>query len=114
MGPLTPRQWHYFKQWVLIILAAELLMLLLVEHLVAVYLLIAAIFIFGLLLRTAHTYPGKEEPLILDVSAVLIAFLWALFAHLAGAAMWRFLLIFTSSAIILPHLVHIFKNGEIE
>ncbi len=111
---LTPGQWRYVKFWIIVILLAEMLMLFLNERLPFLYCLIAAAFSCSLILRVIRVYPGKEEPLILDASAAGIALLWGFMARVADGSGWRFFLIFTSSMIILPHLIYIAGKRDIE
>lgn len=111
---LTSRQWRYIRFWIIAIFLAEILMLLLNEHLPFTYYLIAAAFSCGLIFRVIRVYPGKDEPLILDASAAGIALFWGFMARVADGSGWRFLLILTSSMIILPHLMYIVGKRDIE
>jgi len=107
---LTESQWPYFKFWLFSLLAAESIMLILNGMLFEIYIIIAVLFLCGFLLRIFHLYPGQKEPLILDLSAVIMAVLYSLLAERVGESLWRFLLILSSSLIIFPHLVYIARE----
>jgi len=104
---ITDSQWPYYRLWLWATLVAEAIMLLFHHHLFLIYLIIASLFLGGLLLRVFKLYPGQWEPLILDFSAVVIAFFFAFLAWSFKDFFWRFLLIFCSSAIIWPHFLYI-------
>lgn len=76
-------------------------------YLSKIYGVIAGLFLVGLMLRILRLYPGKEEPLILDLSAVIIAIIFAFIAHHIGLSNIRFILIMVSSLIIIPHIIYI-------
>ena len=105
--------WPYCRLWLILTVIAETLMLIFNHHLVVFYRIIALLFSGGFLLRLFKVYPGQPEPLILDLSAVLIAAVYAYVAEWLGVSPWRFLLIVTSSAIILPHIFYVFNARKI-
>jgi len=82
-------------------------MLSLNHYLVEIYAVVAVLFLCGFLLRVTKLYPGDQEPLILDLSAVVIALIFAAGAYALKVSGWRFCLIFCSSLIIFPHFVYI-------
>lgn len=88
-------------------------MLLYSKYLVIFYLVIAGLFLIGFILRKLKLYPGKPEPIMLDASAVFIAVLFAYCAYLSVIPQARLVLTLMSSAIVLPHLVHIVSNKDI-
>lgn len=88
-------------------------MLLLNRYLFLIYLIIAALFFGGFCLRIVKLYPGKAEPLILDSSAVVLGIAFACISNALKASGVRFILIFTSSLIIAPHLVYILRKKDI-
>ncbi len=47
-------------------------------------------------------YPGRKEPLVLDLSAAAISLLYAFFSTIAAEVLYTHLLIFISSVITLP------------
>lgn len=110
---LTRNQWALLKHWIILVIVAELLMLFLSKSLFIIYLVIGGLFLAGFILRVLHLYPDKDEPLILDSSAALIAVIFALLAKGLGLSGARFILIFTSSLIILPHLLYIVSKKDI-
>jgi len=77
------------------------------RYLFEIYMVIAALFLGGFLLRVVKLYPGESEPLILDFSAVVLAVGFALAARSLDESGWRFLLILCSSPIIVPHFIYI-------
>jgi len=103
----SPRQWKYFRQWIIVLIIVEVLMVCFHLHLFEIYWAIAIIFGCGFLLRLTKLYPGNDEPLILDLSAVCLAIGYAYFAQWLGANGWRFLLIFCSSGILILHFIYI-------
>ncbi len=107
---MTPSQWPYYRLWLVVILVAETLMLIYNHQLFTIYLLIALAFTAGFLLRILKIYPGQPEPLILDLSAVLIGLLYAVLSVGLGQSGWRFFLILTSSIILGPHFVFIART----
>lgn len=109
----TENQWRYIKLWLVTIILAEAAMFVLNEHLPAIYLAISAVFFVGVTLRVLGLYPGSKEPLVLDASAVLIALIMSCIAKLLGSSGWRFLLILTSSVIVMPHLLYIISKDDI-
>jgi len=94
----------------ILLAGAEGLMLVLHRQLYWVYVVIAVLFACGFFLRVFRLYPGKEEPLVLDASAVVIALLFARAAFFLQFSVWRFVLIFVSSLIIMPHFQYILKR----
>jgi hypothetical protein len=88
-------------------------MLLLNRSLPIIYLAIAFLFLGGFCLRILKLYPGKQEPLILDASAVVISIILAYVSNVFRASNIRFFLIFISSIIILPHLIYIIYKKNI-
>jgi len=106
----TQRQSPYIRHWMILLAGAEGLMLVLHRQLYWVYASIAVLFACGFFLRIFKLYPGKEEPLGLDASAVVIALLFARAAFFLQFSGWRFTLIFVSSLIIMPHLWYIVKE----
>ncbi|MFC1704558.1 hypothetical protein ACFL1E_07265 [Candidatus Omnitrophota bacterium] len=107
MDSLTQRQWSLLVHWLILVLVVEGIMLVLSRSLSFIYLIVACLFLAGFILRVAHLYPGKEEPLILDISAVVFALMFAYVASMLSLSNMRFALIFSSSLIILPHIVYI-------
>ena len=110
---LTPNQRFHIIFWVVTIVIAESIMLLLNRYLSILYVIIVVLFFGGFALRVLHLYPGKKEPLILDFSAVVISLLFAYAGEIFKMSPLRFLLILTSSLIILPHLIYIISKEDI-
>jgi len=110
---LTKNQRSYIIHWLILLIIAEILMLIFNEYLSLIYLVIACLFLVGFCLRLLKFYPGKEEPLILDSSAVIIGILFAYISNILKEINLRFILIFISSLIILPHLIYIVKKKDI-
>lgn len=99
--------WSYYRHWLILIVIAEAVMLIFNMRLVEIYSGIAALFAIGFLLRLLKIYPGQWEPLVLDLSAVVLAGAFAFAAQWLDASAWRFSLILCSSLIVLPHFVYI-------
>jgi hypothetical protein len=106
-GMVKETHWRYYRFWLSAIFLVETLMLILNHALVPIYFLIAGVFLIGFLLRVFRLYPGEAEPLILDFSGMVIAVIFAYLAQWLGDSPGRFLLIFCSSAIIVPHFIYI-------
>ena len=85
-------------------------MLILNQKLFEIYVLIAFLFLCGFTLRVFKLYPGKDEPLILDFSAVVLTIGFALCGRALSGYAWRFVLIFSSSLIVLPHFIYIARE----
>jgi len=100
-------QWRYYRHWLIFVLIAEAAMLAFIEHLPLFYGIIAVCFVIGFLLRITKLYPGEAEPLALDLSVVAITLVYAALARVSSASGWQYLLIFSSSMIILPHIIYI-------
>lgn len=111
---LKSTQQAYINFWVIVVIIAEAMMILLNNYLFVIYLVIASLFFIGFLLRLLRLYPGKEEPLLLDSSAVAIALLFAYASGFFKFSGIRFILILISSLIIVPHIVYIVSNENIE
>ena len=107
---ITQSQWRYYRFWLWATFIAEGLMFIFNRHLVLIYFIIASLFWAGFLLRVSRLYPGASEPLVLDFSAVCIAFLLAVGAQFLQESLWRFLMIVCSSVIIWPHFVYIARE----
>ncbi len=103
-------QWRYYRFWLIITVICEIMMVLYHRHLTEIYFLIAILFLAGFLLRTLKLYPGESEPLILDFSAFLIALGFACLVKFMNDSILKFLLIFCSSAIIVPHFIYIARE----
>jgi len=92
-------------------------MILLNRYLTVLYLAVAVLFLAGFGLRLFNRYPGKEEPLALDGSAVAIAILFAYISlGLSGPPRTvglRIVLILCSSLIIVPHLLYIIRERDL-
>jgi len=106
--------WPYLRHWLALVLPVEILMFIFNRYLPIIYVGVALLFTGGFLLRLLKVYPGKPEPLILDLSGILIAIIYGLTAQAVGLSPWRFLLIITSSAIILPHIFYILNTFKLE
>lgn len=100
-------QWYYYRHWLKIALTAEAVMLVFNHSLFEIYCLIAVLFLIGFLLRILGLYPGQREPFILDFSAVVLSLVYSFLARWLGDCGWRFLLIFCSSGILIPHFIYI-------
>ncbi|MBN1793948.1 MAG: hypothetical protein JW844_03190 [Candidatus Omnitrophica bacterium] len=110
---LTERQWRYIRHWVILVVLCEVVMMVYSASLDVIYGIIALLFSGRLFLRTVRCYPGANEPLYLDGSAVAISLFYLFLARLAGESWIRFTLLFTSSVIILPHLIYIVSHRDI-
>ncbi len=107
---LSKSRESYLKKWLMLFVLAESAMILSRYSLWIVYLVIASIFLVGVLLRRFNLYPGDKEPLILDFSAVLISILLSYLSFRINSSRVLFLLIFLSPVIILPHIIYIIQN----
>lgn len=75
-----------------------------------IFLSMGIIFSIALLLRWREIYPGKEEPLILDLSTALLSFLmsglWFFSPLMGGEKMGRLIL----PLLLIPHIIYIFQS----
>ena len=110
LSGISQSQWGYYRHWLILVVGVEAVMLVLNTRLFEIYGIIAGLFAVGFLLRCLHVYPGEEEPLILDFSAVVLAVGYACLARWLGESAWRFLLILCSSGIIVPHFIYIARE----
>ena len=110
---LTKNQKGYIKHWTVIIFIAICLLFASRGYLSIAYSIAAALFFIGLSLRLLNLYPGKREPLILDLSAVLIAALLVVISDKAGGSVNIAILISMSPVIILPHIFYIVLKKDI-
>ena len=110
--PLSQGQRSLIMFWVVVVLAAEIIMFVFNQHLPRIYLVVALLFTGGFALRIVNRYPGKKEPLILDFSGIVIALLFTYLATLLAVSNIRFVLILCSSLIILPHIIYIISNEK--
>jgi hypothetical protein len=113
MSALTKNQWRHIRHWIVLVALAEGLMCAVNRYLSLIYLVIAISFLAGFALRVFNLYPGKTEPLSLDSSAVAIALIFSYIAGCLEGSPLRFLLIFISSLIMLPHLIYIISKKDI-
>lgn len=102
-------QWGYIKYWLVIVVISESAMFVFNQHLPLIYMSISCLFLGGFVLRVFKMYPGKDEPLILDASAVFISLVFAYTARVMTFSAARFVLIFFSSLTIMPHIGYIIK-----
>ena len=107
---VTPSQWSYYRHWLILTSVAEIVMLFLNRFLPEIYAVIAVLFAAALVMRVLKIYPGQPEPVRLGFWAVVIACLFCFAARLFGGSVVRFIVIFFSSAIILPHLIYIARE----
>ena len=114
MGGLNKNQRGYIKHWLILIIIAEGFLLIFNKYLPILYLLITLLFLGGWILRLLNLYPGKSEPLILDISGACIGLVFFYLTTVFKLSNVRFLLIFVSSVIILPHLFFILANKNIK
>jgi len=103
-------QWRYLRHWLILILITEVLMVIFNHYLSFIYLIIGMLFFGGFVLRVFRKYPGEDEPLILDFSALCLSLCYVILASFLEYSLWRFLLIFCSSGIIVPHLIYIINE----
>ena len=103
-------QWRYLRHWLILLLIVEASMFIFNKKLFEIYSVIGVLFLGGFLLRCFKVYPGEKEPLELDLSGFCLALFYALLARFLGASGLRFVLILTSSAIIIPHFLFIIKE----
>lgn len=110
---LRKKKLSYIKHWIKLIIIGETALFIFNRNLIIGYLAIAVLFFIGFLLRILKIYPGREEPLSLDISACLISALFIGAAYLLKDSNWKFLLILFSSLIVFPHFIYIIKSKEI-
>jgi len=109
---LTKTKRAYIGYWVVLLITAEGIMLLFNQWLVLSYLIVALLFLGAFFLRAIGRYPGKPEPLVLDASAVVLAVVFGYAAYVLRGSHARFLLLLTSSVIIMPHIIYIIREDN--
>lgn len=108
-------QKDHLLQWLIIVMIIELFLFLIPIKLWLGFVLIGIAFMGGFLLRLFKIYPGEREPLVVDFSTALIAFLASYFISLIeGFLILLVSKIFTPFIILIPHFVYIANNKKIK
>ena len=110
MSSLSDIQKRYILHWLRIALIGEALLLFWpsTEHILYI---IAVCFLIGFLLRFLNKYPGKQEPLLLDILGVIFAL--ALSTIYSNTIISKFVIMLIAPIIILPHIIYILSSKEL-
>jgi len=106
---LSENQKRLIFHWLRIVLVAEVMLFLFRDKMLYILFLISTLFFVGFLLRLFKMYPGNDEPLDLDASAVVIALLIT-FAYRYALISVGFAMLF-APVIILPHIIYIIRTN---
>jgi len=111
---LTKNQKGNLIHWALIFAPIEVITLLFHKITCFLMIMIGIAFFIGFFLRLIGKYPGKHEPLILDISSGTIAVVGGLsylfFTPGMLAIFFRGMLLII---ILIPHLIYILKNRDV-
>lgn len=100
----SKRQKQTLKLWFTIILLAEVIFTIPWKFSIYLYVIGGALFLIGFILRLIDKYPGKAEPLILDVSSGLLCFC----IFIVSKITFNPIIIYTGPIIVLlPHIIYI-------
>lgn len=108
-------QVDHLLQWMLILIPVELFLFLVPLKPWIVLVIIGIAFMIGFLLRVFKVYPGENEPLVVDFSTSILAFLASycisLVKDLEVLLVSKF---FSPFFILIPHFVYIISNKKIK
>jgi len=111
---LTQNQKSHLLQWLVMILILESLLILFPLLAWRIFLACGAAFLFGFVLRLLNVYPGKHEPLILDLLSGILAVVGAIGCLAAGTSYFLSALrIAVPPLSATPHIIYIMRNRDI-
>jgi hypothetical protein len=111
---LNKNQIVHFLLWLIFIFFIELLLFLLPVREWIILVITGTAFIAAFILRLSKHYPGKEEPLIVDLLSGLIGFIMILPFIFADNFIVKLMLKAISPFFILiPHFIYIARNKKI-
>jgi len=112
--PFTRNQKDHLVQWVIIIAIVELILLAFPVLACAMFLIGGAAFLVGFVLRMFNAYPGKDEPLLLDVLSGLLALAGGVGCLLFNTSPLVVILrLATPPVAVLPHFIYIICNSDL-
>lgn len=115
MLELSRNQRDHLVQWLIIILIVEVFLFFFPLLAWGVFLISGMAFLIGFVLRALGIYPGKYEPLILDLLSGVLALLGAVGCLAARtSALTISLRILTPPFAIVPHFVYIVGKKGLE
>ena len=108
MKKLSVIKKQYILHWILLLSVAEFLIFFLSHLQILFLLLIAGGFFVGFLLRLLQVYPGRREPLFLDLFSCCLALL------LSALASWlkpsNAVILVLLPVLVVPHIYHIITH----
>jgi hypothetical protein len=111
---LTRNQKDHLIQWVIIIAIVELIVIAFPTFAWGIFFVGGIAFLAGFVLRAAHAYPGKDEPLLLDLFSGMLALAGGVGCLLLNTPPLVVILrIATPPVAVLPHFIYIICNREL-
>ncbi len=112
---MNRNQANHLMQWLIYIIFAIIVLIFIPVESAWIFLLaVGAAFIVAYILRLVKKYPGKEEPLYIDLlSGIISIFMIIPYQFITGTRIIFFLKIITPVIILIPHFVYIIKNSGI-
>jgi fatty acid desaturase len=112
---LTPNQIDHLIQWLIQILLVILILFFVPIPSWIIFILISSGFLVAVILRSFNFYPGKDEPLKVDISSALIAFFTAVISFFL--VKYPLFLIISKLlipfVILIPHFIYIISNKKL-
>ncbi|MFZ5800927.1 MAG: hypothetical protein ACOY3D_06100 [Candidatus Omnitrophota bacterium] len=105
MYRLTRLKKEYILEWVILLVAVEFLIFILPRYQALFLVLVAAGFFAAFLLRIFQAYPGRREPLVLDIASCSLALL--LCAIATALKPHNSLILIFLPVIAVPHILYI-------
>ena len=112
---MNKNQAYHLLQWSIYVLIIVIILLFIPARYVWILLaLIGAAFTGAFILRFIKKYPGKDEPLHVDLLSGVISILLIIpYQFMEGTFLIIFLKIITPLVILIPHFAYILKNKNI-
>lgn len=112
---LTRNQWEHLLVWAITILPIEILLLIFPQYAWILFGLGGGTFIGGFIFRILKIYPGKSEPLIIDLLTGLLGLIASiLFAPWELIGISKRFLLTVPPLVLLPHIVNIIADKTLE
>jgi hypothetical protein len=110
----TRNQKDHLLQWVIITAIVELVLIAFPGLAWGIFLVGGVAFLVGFVLRTFHGYPGKDEPLLLDLLSGVPALAGGVGCLVLGTSPLVVILrIATPPLAIVPHFIYIICNRDL-
>ena len=112
---LTRNQKDHLLQWAIIIAVVEVIVIAFPTFAWGIFLVGGIAFLVGFVLRMFHAYPGKEEPLLVDLLSGVLALAGGIGCMILNASSLVVIpRMATPPVAIVPHFVYIVGNRDLE